>query len=53
MPLIVNGTDYVQLPVGTTAQRPVAPATGMMRVNTTTNAIEIYANGAWTVCTAF
>ena len=49
MALIINGTDYVQLPVGTTAQRPALPATGMMRVNSTTNSIEIYTGTEWVV----
>lgn len=47
MPVIVQGTDYVQLPVGTTAQRPSTPAAGMMRVNTTTGKFEIYIQSVW------
>ena len=36
------------LPSGTTAQRPAAPASGMVRVNTDTNPqLEQYANAAW------
>ena len=53
MALIINGTDYVQLPVGTTAQRPTAPAIGMMRVNSTTNALEMYTGTAWATWKAF
>lgn len=30
----IDSTGYLQLPVGTTAQRPVTPAAGMMRFNT-------------------
>jgi hypothetical protein len=32
MGLSINGTDYLKIPAGTTAQSPVAPAIGMMRV---------------------
>jgi hypothetical protein len=35
------------VPVGTTAQRPASPANGMIRLNTTNNALEGYANNAW------
>jgi hypothetical protein len=41
-----NNTSYFALPVGTTAQRPASPANGAIRLNTTTNNIEIYA-GQW------
>lgn len=37
----------MQLPSGNTAQRPVTPTNGMMRYNTTSNAIEAYINGSW------
>lgn len=43
----INDTGYLQLPVGTTAQRPVSPAAGMMRVNTSTNYLEFYTGTAW------
>ena len=36
MALDVQGTDYLKLPVGTTGQRPSVPASGMIRINTTT-----------------
>lgn len=49
MPVVVQGNDYVLLPVGTTAQRPPTPAIGMLRVNTTTNALEIYSGTEWIV----
>lgn len=44
---IINDTGYLQLPAGSTAQRPTA-ANGMIRVNTNTTpyVLEIY-NGAW------
>ena len=38
----VNDTGYLQLPVGTTAERPVTPANGYMRYNTTTGYGEVY-----------
>ncbi len=40
-------TGGMFLPVGTTAQRPATPATGMMRFNTTTNAVETYNGSSW------
>jgi hypothetical protein len=36
MALDVQGVDYLKLPVGTTAQRPTIPASGMIRQNSTT-----------------
>ena len=49
MAIDVEGTDYVKLPVGTTAQRPVSPESGMMRFNTDLGAPEWYsaATGTW------
>jgi len=35
-------TDSLLLPTGTTGQRPSTPVTGMMRYNSTINALEIY-----------
>ena len=43
----VDDTGYIQLPVGNTAQRPVSPVNGMMRVNTTSNTLEVYVLGYW------
>ena len=43
----VNDTGYLQLPVGTTAQRPNTPTIGYTRVNTTTNSVEIYNGSSW------
>lgn len=43
----VNDTGFLQLPVGTTAQRPANPVNGMIRVNTTTGSLETYVAGAW------
>ena len=49
MPLDVQGTSYLKLPVGTTAQRPTIPATGMVRMNSTTGNPEWYdvTTGSW------
>lgn len=42
-----SGTSNVQLPSGTTAQRPGAPTDGMIRYNSTLLTFEGYVNGAW------
>jgi hypothetical protein len=39
-------TNSLALPVGTTAQRP-SPINGMIRLNSSTPAVEAYYNGAW------
>ena len=44
--LDVNATDAIQVPAGTTAQRPTA-ANGMLRYSTTDNQFEGYVDGAW------
>lgn len=45
--LVVSTTGAVQLPAGTTAQRPGSAVNGMFRYNSTDNAFEGYAGGAW------
>ena len=40
--VVINSTSALQLPVGTTAQRPGSPSAGDLRFNSTTNAAEIY-----------
>ncbi len=40
-------TTSLDLPVGTTAQRPVAPENGTIRYNSTTRRFEGYENGVW------
>lgn len=40
-------TGGMYLPRGTTAQRPASATTGMMRFNTTTNAVEVYNGSTW------
>ena len=49
MPLDVQGTSYLKLPVGTTAQRPTVPASGMIRMNSNTGNPEWYdaTTGSW------
>ena len=48
--VILETTDSLTLPSGTTAQRNASPVTGMIRYNTTTNQFEGY-NGAWKTLT--
>jgi hypothetical protein len=43
----INDTGYMGLPVGNTDQRPGSPSIGYTRVNTTTNAVEIYNGSSW------
>ena len=43
----VNDTGYLILPVGTTAQRPGSPETGMIRYNSTLGYPEFYDGSAW------
>lgn len=45
--LVINSTGAVQIPVGTSSQRPFAPTTGMMRVNTSTGSPEIFLLSTW------
>ena len=40
-------TTSIKTPVGNTAQRPGTGVTGMLRFNTTSNALEVYDNSAW------
>ena len=40
-------TGAIQMPAGTTAQRPGSPVNGMIRYNSTTSKMEAYAGGAW------
>jgi hypothetical protein len=46
---VINDTGFLQLPVGTTAQRPGTPAAGMQRYNTIIGCIEWYdsAGATW------
>lgn len=40
-----TNTSHFTIPTGTTAQRPENPANGAIRLNTTTNNLELYSNG--------
>ena len=43
----IDTTTALGIAVGNTSQRPVAPATGDLRYNTSTNAVEIYNGISW------
>jgi hypothetical protein len=44
----IDATGALTIPVGTTAQRPGTPATGMLRLNTDTgDVVEVYDGTAW------
>jgi len=45
--VIINSTQSLQIPVGTTAQRPGTPTNGMVRYNTSLLRYEGYNNGYW------
>ena len=49
----VTTTGAYTLPVGTTAQRPGTPATGMFRYNSTTSGVEVYNGSSWTSVGSF
>jgi hypothetical protein len=44
---IIASNAFVRLPLGTTAQRPTAPATGMFRFNTSNVTFEGYTGTSW------
>lgn len=45
--VIIGGTGYISVPVGTTAQRPTTPASGMFRYNSTNTVFEAYFASSW------
>lgn len=45
--VLLSGTGYLDLPAGTTAQRPGSPSSGMIRFNTTLGQFEGYNGTAW------
>ena len=45
--VIFNSTGSIQLPSGTTAQRPGSPTNGDIRYNSTDLEVESYKNGNW------
>ena len=40
--VVISSTSALQIPVGTTAQRPTSPSAGDLRFNSTTTSAEIY-----------
>ena len=42
-----NAASYISVPTGTTAQRPSTASDGFMRVNSSTNYLEMYYGSAW------
>tara|TARA_R100001594_G_scaffold150668_1_gene213316 strand:+ start:9567 stop:10163 length:597 start_codon:yes stop_codon:yes gene_type:complete len=45
--VIFNSTGSIQLPSGTTAQRPGSPTNGDIRYNSSDHQVETYKNGSW------
>lgn len=43
----LSGTGYIDIPAGTTAQRPGSPSSGMIRFNTTLGQFEGHNGTAW------
>jgi len=43
-----NATNSILMPVGNTAQRPGTGVTGMLRFNSTLDAVEVYDTDSWT-----
>lgn len=46
-----NGTGALQFPIGTLAQRPISPNSGMQRYNSTSGQMEIYQSNVWQAIT--
>ena len=42
-----TSTGAIDIPVGTTGQRPASPTSGNIRYNTTTNSLELYNGSEW------
>ena len=45
--VVLDSTDMMLVPTGTTAQKLTSPVNGHMRYNTTTNVFENYQAGSW------
>lgn len=45
--VILDSTNCVLVPKGTTGERPTSPINGHLRYNTSDNEFEVYQNGAW------
>lgn len=43
----INDTGFMQIPAGTTAQRPASPVLGDFRYNTTENYYEVWDGTEW------
>jgi hypothetical protein len=43
----INGNDALKIPVGSTAERPIAPIVGMIRFNNTISKFEAYDGSIW------
>lgn len=46
-PLLFSNTDYMAIPKGTTAQRPLTPTEPAIRYNTDLVTVECYKSGGW------
>lgn len=44
---VINDTGFLQVPVGTTLQRPNTPTAGMIRWNTSEGYLEFYNGEVW------
>ena len=44
---VVDGTQAIVVPTGTTSERPALPTNGQLRYNTTNNEFEVYENSEW------
>lgn len=49
---LAGGSGNVVVSSGTTAQRPASPAQGTLRINTTTNVLEIFSSNTWFTVTS-
>ena len=45
--VLINSTGYIDIPVGTVAQRPGTPSSGMLRYNSEYQRFEGYAQSSW------
>ena len=48
-----TSTGFFALPVGTTGERPLIPAEGYIRTNTSLDVIEAYIDGVWRIVSAY
>lgn len=45
--IVINSNQSLQIPVGTTGERPISPTNGMVRYNTSLSRYEGWNNGYW------